>query len=528
MSTQGIPIPNEQDLLALKNENNNNLRVLEERVTAQLDQIRANQLDVKNFGATGLGVIDDADAINRAIAEAGKDAEVVMTKGKYYIKTPIRFKNHAKIRFEGAEIITDDSFIGEAALYCDSADANDGVGNGYLLNPNAVSTGTDALGVLINHCKNFFVSNLKTTGYLKGGIQQKAGYELILNGFNILAPKIRTREFEHIFVSGIYISTTDAEVSNGTVYGYPVGVRTLGVNHFCHVHCWGLPSTGAVTDRNIMLYPFLAYEKNNSFVNCYADTPDVLDITLPAGGLNGGIGFYDCNSETVSTAFPIGNSYVNCRVALHPSSVRDKIIGFNVGDKTLNNGSNEIGRFTKIIAPTFSGTGTGYYKKINIENKKRIGSMITVIDPENGTDVGVQTSVTTSELRVLTSASLINAQYISKIYKQIKSSDNPVKIFDLNEIVFFTVDNISLTNNNVGLSATKPAKVSMTSDGTVIEKVSFIPAHVTANEKFQIAKIKWYGNLTGDIVEVFKDDTGWYIQTPYVGDILLEITCKKS
>src|SRR5690606_26800280 len=129
-----------------------------------------------------------------------------------------------------------------------------------------------------------------------------------------------------------------------------------------HVHCWGIPSTGSVEDTRICLYPFIADEKGNNFVNCFADTPDVIDTTLSAGGTNGGIGFFDLNTSVDPSAFPTQNGYINCRVLKHNSTTPNKVIGFAYGDSV----NSAISQYIKIIAPTFQ--GSNYAEQIKCYN----------------------------------------------------------------------------------------------------------------------------------------------------------------
>lgn len=335
-------------------------------------------LDVCDFGAIGdfdiltLTGTDDSDAIQEAL-NSGKPIRI---SKKHYVTKELTFKSYAKIIFDGGQILTDSSFDGVAVLHCTSQQGSSD-SNGYMINPDIQSIDdlTNACAIKMDHCQNFQIFNLKSIGYKKEGVLVESGYEFILNGFNIVASRITpTRNFETL-QAGLWIKTSDCEVSNGAVVAYPVGVKSNSNNNFVNVHCWGLPSTGNVNDTRVMLYPFLTYEKGNNYINCFADTPDVLDLSLPAGGLNGGVGFIDwCDTSIIPNAWPYANNYINCRILKSNISANNKIIGFEIGSPTVDG----IGTKTKIIAPTYLGTGFDKYVKCNSE-RSRWESVI--IDP---------------------------------------------------------------------------------------------------------------------------------------------------
>ena len=499
-------------------------------VDTQLAEYAA--INVKSYGAkgnwNGTTSTDDTAAIQAAFDVAGKN-EVLFPMGFYYVSRPIIFKNYAKIRFDGSIIVTDESFQGDAVFYCDSADINDGEGNGYMINPSFLAAGnyTNAAAVMIEYCKSIKIYNLNTTGYIRGGLIIKAGYELLLFGFNVRSPNIPTRDYP-ILQPGVDLRTSDCEVSGGAVVGYPVGVKTFAANNFTNVHCWGIPSTGNASDIRVMLYPFVTTEKANAFVNCYADTPDLLDINGSGGGLNGGIGFYEAPTSLYPKSYPTENRYIACRVYKHPSSVSGKIIGFSFGDAVENGGKNFIGMYTTIISPSF--VGEGYGKLIHNDHPEVTRPTAIILSTSRGiqTELGVQRSIITDTRRIKMTAGLADDTYITKLSKMLTLRSTPVKIFDPSEVSFFCIDHITLANNTSGTSAGTPARIRMTSDGTVVETTTFTPLSTTINTEYQVALIKWWDNLSGSAVYIQRTSSGWFIRCEHDLNrlILLEITLR--
>lgn len=74
----------------------------------------SDTINVKDFGAKGDGVTDDAPAINAALAGGGR--VIVIPKGDYYIRSYLRLYSNTKVIMEPGCTILNDNQVGESAF----------------------------------------------------------------------------------------------------------------------------------------------------------------------------------------------------------------------------------------------------------------------------------------------------------------------------------------------------------------------------------------------------------------------------
>jgi len=151
-----------------------------------------------------------------------------------------------------------------------------------------------------------------------GGLSSR-GAECVLDNISIVGSEY------HIGTNiGFDIWFGDTYCSNLFAQYFTKGIlnRSEG-NTFEKCHVWGLPIGSNVNKIMAVGFENRAYYVN--FISCIADTPDLLNNTLPASLENGGIGFYDAYSSEVR--------YIGCEVLEHSDSNNNSLYAWYLANE---------------------------------------------------------------------------------------------------------------------------------------------------------------------------------------------------
>ena len=263
---------------------------------------------------------------------------VVKLNGKKYpIKTTLNITGDVSIDAGfGGVYLTDDFVPDESgcAVLCSKGSGNQYAGNisDFLIDARAKTVnGFKIKDGYANQLRGIYVANVDGNG-----IHIEGGMGIHLSDFYAIS----TLNPSNPLSTGHIVEGSDHHVVNGEARYFRFGtwVRGGGNNRIDKVHNWGMYDD-RVEDQNSRMKCCFVIQRsiNNSFSQCFADSPSKWDYTKPNnsgvdGYVNGGYGFLIDSGAT-------GNSFIGCQCFINMnafsaaglSGYTESLIPFGVG-----------------------------------------------------------------------------------------------------------------------------------------------------------------------------------------------------
>lgn len=280
-------------------------------VEDQLDELYIN---VKNHGAVGDGITDDATAINSAIVAAGNGGRVHFPAGTYLVQSPILAEGYRGLTITGGS--GQYQFSGSRIIGKHTGKATLSLVGSFFCDVSGVSIEGDtsskpATGILLGRSSAASAGNHTFTNVHVQGYFQKCGLYIVASEENTfvncyIVPTTST-------VAGVYMSQGDSFTVGGltgssmecnTFIGGTIGNgdNTAGTTGL-YLDC------GAATGHHQFIGTFLTKNGGDSFILIRLGATDGLDTLFPISFYNV-IGEYNTNQPTTGLHFVSASSKI--------------------------------------------------------------------------------------------------------------------------------------------------------------------------------------------------------------------------
>ena len=214
-----------------------------------------------------------------ATLDARGGGTLVLGDGVYEISQTLRLpRSVSLVMTPNAVIRAKTNFPGDAVLIKGGGDYSKYSQTAGWIRGGVIDGNRQRLtGIRVEDLHRLEIADLTVLSALQKGIHLvKGGYECNLTRVRCDVDMNTPYAPESI---GIHIQRTDCKVSLAHVIGYETGVRSdAGSNWFSQVHVWNRQ-----TSQGPMKYCFYCNGGNNSYSQCYADSPTVAGFYITAG-----------------------------------------------------------------------------------------------------------------------------------------------------------------------------------------------------------------------------------------------------
>ncbi|MBS0870571.1 hypothetical protein JK156_21600 [Enterobacter ludwigii] len=304
-------------------------------------------VSLKDFGAKLDGVTDDTAAVQAAIDALAyntfiNDTQIPRSNREYsayvldggpgiaLVSSPIQIYGGVGMRNITLRASTVNTFSAQAVLKSKSGTRMWGRFENITIDGN----NQDCRGVFIENGVGAFWNNIIIVNTIRDAFTCTGGIFLSDFAFKCSSVDALAGGTKSLDATGLKVTGPDGYYSNGTIEFFPVGVYSEGGNnHFSKIHPWsGYYNNGLDTGSSgglEMRIGFLVAGSNQTFSQCYADSPSKRDYTLSNGttinGIpNGGVGFYlstgvwNCSFSECYTVinYTLYNACTDARVGL--------------------------------------------------------------------------------------------------------------------------------------------------------------------------------------------------------------------
>ncbi|HGU9974509.1 glycosyl hydrolase family 28-related protein [Enterobacter ludwigii] len=304
-------------------------------------------VSLKDFGAKLDGVTDDTAAIQAAIDALAyntfiNDTQIPRSNREYsayvldggpgiaLVSSPIQIYGGVGLRNITLRAATVNTFSAQAVLKSKSGTRMWGRFENITIDGN----NQDCRGVFIENGVGAFWNNIIIVNTIRDAFTCTGGIFLSDFAFKCSSVDALAGGTKSLDATGLKVTGPDGYYSNGTIEFFPVGVYSEGGNnHFSKIHPWsGYYNNGLDTGSSgglEMRIGFLVAGSNQTFSQCYADSPSKRDYALSNGttinGIpNGGVGFYlstgvwNCSFSECYTVinYTLYNACTDARVGL--------------------------------------------------------------------------------------------------------------------------------------------------------------------------------------------------------------------
>lgn len=266
-----------------------------------------NDLNIKAFGAKGDGVTDDTAAFKAAVSYAKGNGLPLALGGNVYISDMVYMSGTVHFDSQGFQIVALPSFNSSAEAIVKFGNDFTDSARGNIKSIRVDCSGLNNTGILFGHTSDLRCEYAEVNNHNGHGIWHKSGYQLFIRWITRSVDTPLTGTLPDIDKStnvGLLSTTSDSVYSEGSSIGCDVGVITsVGNVSVIDCHPWSTYTTG----KRKMRACFVDGGENNTYTNCFADSPCVIDYNADASRTNGGYGFY-----LTPDGDAFGNKYTNC------------------------------------------------------------------------------------------------------------------------------------------------------------------------------------------------------------------------
>ncbi len=256
-------------------------------------------LSPQDFGAAGDGVTDDTIAVRNCYAACAAQGKLFYHRSNYCITDTISIPSGVETICNGSYFKCKDGYFTDnrPALRLGSWSGNIrwiGKAGTLLVDCN----GTKAIGIDFNYTwKGCDVSYAKVINHDYIGIKHSHGYGLQLLSYTIWAIS-KLEGFSRnaaIGTVGLKSETSDSYYGPCQVFGSWIGIHAFGgMNLYTNPHCWSIYKKADGTELACPMGICIWNQgQSNTFIKPIADSPSMLDYSLPATEANGGFGFWN-------------------------------------------------------------------------------------------------------------------------------------------------------------------------------------------------------------------------------------------